>query len=83
MRRSVAGWDVQDHVAGESMAANVADESNLRGGGGGRRECGEMELKVVPEDGAVDTAALIAGAVSADEDDGGRHGRALDGNRRR
>ena len=33
-----------------------------------------MQLKLVPENGAVNTAALVAGAVSAYEDDWGGHG---------
>lgn len=76
--RDVARGDVDDDVAGEGVATNVADESDMRvavrGGMGKRSGGGEMELKVVPENGAVNTTALVAGAVSAYEDDWSVHG---------
>lgn len=90
LRWDVVWRDVDDDVAGEGVATDVADESDLRGAllrglSGG----GEMKRKMVSEDGAVDTAALVTGAVSADEDDRVGHGlgceasRAFGGKRRR
>lgn len=68
------GWgvgrgNVDDDVAGEGVAANMADESGTRRARGVGAGGGEMELKLVAEDRAIDTASLVAGAVSADEND--------------
>lgn len=75
--RDVAGGDVENDISGEGVAADVADESEVRippRGMGGRDGGGEVSLEVVAEDGAVDAAALVASAVSADENDWGGHG---------
>lgn len=75
--RDVAGGNVENDVSGEGVAADVADKSEMRippRGMGGRDGGGEVSLEVVAEDGAVDAAALVASAVSADENDWGDHG---------
>lgn len=68
--------EVDDDVAGEGVASDVADQGDVVGGGG----ClyvvcpgvfgGEVVLEFGAQDGAVFTAATIARAVAADEDDG-------------
>lgn len=76
-RRDVAEGDVENDVSGEGVAADVADESEMRipaRGMRGRDGQGEVGLEVVAEDGAVDAAATVAAAVSADENDWRGHG---------
>ena len=75
--RDISGGDVEDDVAGEGVAADVADESDVRSavrGVEGRDVGREMQLKVVAQNRAIYTAALVAIAVSADEHDRGGHG---------
>lgn len=47
LRWGVARGNVDDDVAGEGVAANVADESGMRRAGRVGRGGGEMELKLV------------------------------------
>lgn len=75
--RNISRGNVEDDVAREGVAADVADESDVRSavrGVEGRDGGREVQLKVVAQDRAIYTAALVASAVSADEHDWGGHG---------